>query len=580
MALFSHKPNLEPLNLSKKNKKKSTSSDRQSGSRRHIFAQIAILQNGELLTDLTTKVRRKGRITLYSDINHRLSLPHYPLPDGKLDILEMRQSACRLMVDPSWKGFYSHKGRFFILEEISAGPSEIELTVGDYASIIRGDLRILVRLDFVKKSRSLKQSSSIKALKHDWRNPFTRHFLSSREEYIASGIAAFAATILVGSFCLGLGSRNPHRPTTVNEIKDKYMLSFLAPEHIESAPETLQEKLQRKSFLQSVTRYYQSFIRLINNSGSYDRNLLLPTSVAMFEKLKLATEESLHSKIKNQKSVDNEQANLKDVATLTIPGVLGQSLAGKMLQTNDKIGIIRTASELNLAAKRHLINDFSKDDPYDYENYRNIQRQDTKPPVPDAIKQIHVWGHTNAEDVMYLEAKSLAAAAQSLQSKRFSKISHSGLLTEADAKPIELPAGTKYASFLSDLDFFLVDEKFDEIQAEEFGTPRKVTKSQENLTGEIDPSLIENYIKQNRYQLQLCYELALRRDEEAAGTMEWRWRIDTRGLISDISLVTSAIKDQPMIQCIHRKIATWRFPRPRYGSVEVSYPFDFNPSKG
>jgi hypothetical protein len=32
--------------------------------------------------------------------------------------------------------------------------------------------------------------------------------------------------------------------------------------------------------------------------------------------------------------------------------------------------------------------------------------------------------------------------------------------------------------------------------------------------------------------------------------------------------------------CIRRKIATWRFPRPRRGAVEVSYPFEFAPSKG
>ena len=96
----------------------------------------------------------------------------------------------------------------------------------------------------------------------------------------------------------------------------------------------------------------------------------------------------------------------------------------------------------------------------------------------------------------------------------------------------------------------------------------------------FDPNVVESFIRENKYQLQLCYELALRRNEVASGTMEWRWRIDSRGFISDVALLSSGIKDQRMATCIRQKISTWRFPRPRRGSVEVSYPFEFSPAKG
>jgi hypothetical protein len=178
---------------------------------------------------------------------------------------------------------------------------------------------------------------------------------------------------------------------------------------------------------------------------------------------------------------------------------------------------------------------------------------------------------------MYLEAKDFATRARVLQKRQ---LPHDSTLTPLNAAPLGLPDGSKYASFLGDIDFFLADEKLLQLQASEWGAPRKPAKSKEALVGEIDPALIERYIKQNRYQLQLCYELALRRNEAASGTMEWRWRIDSRGVISDVALVASAIKDQSMIQCIQRKISAWSFPRPRRGSVEVSYPFEFSPSKG
>ena len=96
----------------------------------------------------------------------------------------------------------------------------------------------------------------------------------------------------------------------------------------------------------------------------------------------------------------------------------------------------------------------------------------------------------------------------------------------------------------------------------------------------MDKGAIRDYIEGNRYQLKLCYDVALRRDHAAQGTMEWSFRIDTRGQIYEIALISSTIKDEKMAQCIRQKLSKWRFPRPRHGSVEIRYPFQFAPAKG
>ena len=80
--------------------------------------------------------------------------------------------------------------------------------------------------------------------------------------------------------------------------------------------------------------------------------------------------------------------------------------------------------------------------------------------------------------------------------------------------------------------------------------------------------------------LQLCFELALRRNQNLKGSMEWQWRLDSRGKISEIELLDSTIQDRRMIRCVRKKIANWKFPRPKRGSVEIKYPFYFAPAKG
>jgi hypothetical protein len=182
---------------------------------------------------------------------------------------------------------------------------------------------------------------------------------------------------------------------------------------------------------------------------------------------------------------------------------------------------------------------------------------------------------------MYAEADAAARRAQNAQRRIAAAMGKRAQLDREDDGPIAMPVGAKFASFVGGIDFSLADEKLYHLQASEYGEPKAQHRGpKEPLVGQIDPNLIESFIKNNRYQLQLCYELALRRNELATGTMEWRWRIDSRGSISDVALVSSSIADQRMVECVKRKISAWRFPRPNRGSIEVSYPFEFAPTKG
>jgi hypothetical protein len=145
-------------------------------------------------------------------------------------------------------------------------------------------------------------------------------------------------------------------------------------------------------------------------------------------------------------------------------------------------------------------------------------------------------------------------------------------------RPLYIPSGITYASFITRLSDKNERSKIGYIEASEYD-PTKKEKIKEPLIGEIDPKLIEKTILAKRFELELCYDATLRSARKVAGKMEWRWRINERGNTGDLELVETTIKNQSLVRCIREKIARWNFPRPRRGSVEVTYPFYFKPSK-
>ena len=95
--------------------------------------------------------------------------------------------------------------------------------------------------------------------------------------------------------------------------------------------------------------------------------------------------------------------------------------------------------------------------------------------------------------------------------------------------------------FCASRDACSVECKIAHIQASDFDL-RKAGMVKEPLQGKLNPDLISRTIQNNRFDLQLCFELALRRNQGTAGVMEWQWRLDSRGKISDIELLQTSIK--------------------------------------
>jgi outer membrane biosynthesis protein TonB len=106
----------------------------------------------------------------------------------------------------------------------------------------------------------------------------------------------------------------------------------------------------------------------------------------------------------------------------------------------------------------------------------------------------------------------------------------------------------------------------------------KVAKPQDPVS-QVSLTMEEVYavIRQNLNQLRHCYEQTLQRSPHAAGTIKVRFAIVNGGRVSGQTVIHDSLGDVKMNACVLEKIARWKFPEPRAGALNVSYPFNFNP---
>ena len=374
----------------------------------------------------------------------------------------------------------------------------------------------------------------------------------------------------LGISILGLMMRPDNSPKSIDDIPDSYALLFMAPEHFEVATEALQSRLDMNHYAKSTFLYFRSLANTFLHIDQVNEGYLFPNSVERLKK-EISTDSFRIQDLKCRQSRLDDDTLGNNGAIAAIPSVLGESPTQRVLKANRGLRTAHAAMKKNLLLRRQITASFPEDPPYDYRDYHNPKISSV---AKDALNKIRVWTPNTAEELIYLQGKELATLARADQERR----NGGTRISPKSYQSVTIASLTPSISFLPQIDYTLLDRKIKEIQAMRFEDLNK--KIREPLIGEIEPSLVEKIIKRNNFEIQLCFETALRRDRELRGTMEWEWTIDTRGTIEDIELLSSTIKDELMIGCIRKKIAGWKFPRPKKGSVAIRYPFEFKPARG
>ncbi|MBF0440594.1 MAG: AgmX/PglI C-terminal domain-containing protein, partial [Oligoflexales bacterium] len=301
-------------------------------------------------------------------------------------------------------------------------------------------------------------------------------------------------------------------------------------------------------------------------------------SIEMYSKAYQKQKAIVENAIESQEKLEAEEKKKTGYGILKIPTVFGESFPGMLLRLKDKYSIYHEELEDNLKLRRETTKKFNdpEDGNHEFRNFRSLNQR--RSPRLEVLGKISVWGQLTDENAMYYETEQLAKNAAAEQRKIEFFAEPKIILTQDNSAPIRIAGVSSQTSFLALSSLEGLDKKLEMINASFFGSNGKTEIIKEPLVGEINPKLIESIITKNKFEIQLCYELALRRNKTLNGKMEWKWRLDSRGTLSELALVDSTIEDRRMAHCIQNKIASWKFPRPNRGSVEITYPFYFSRS--
>ncbi len=101
---------------------------------------------------------------------------------------------------------------------------------------------------------------------------------------------------------------------------------------------------------------------------------------------------------------------------------------------------------------------------------------------------------------------------------------------------------------------------------------------QEPVTeGALDREIIQRVVRQNRRDIQNCYEAELNRDPTLQGRITMQWVISPSGDVVSASVQESTMNNSAVEQCMAQRIQRWSFPAPDGGGiVRVNYPFNFS----
>jgi hypothetical protein len=114
------------------------------------------------------------------------------------------------------------------------------------------------------------------------------------------------------------------------------------------------------------------------------------------------------------------------------------------------------------------------------------------------------------------------------------------------------------------------------------GSERRVTATVKSeppaVDGDLDPGIVAREVRARMGAIKGCYERALKRNPKLSGKLSVHWTITLAGTVQHVEVESDTMGDPEVASCIKALVARWRFPSPRGGAVEVTFPFIFQSS--
>lgn len=535
---------------------------------------VEVLQNGTLLSQTSRPFSKKSTIYLTANPKGELTAPYYPLPSD-IKLIEITNRGAELELDPNWEGFTTFQGQIEPIGSDRRSNYTHIMQSGDYGSIAYNDLRVLIRIG---KARTPGKSAGSAA--KAYRGKISELWFGGKKEIKFLWLASLATCWIFGGVIAGLIMRPDSRPRHIYDLRPEYSLPFIDHVHIEHIPEALNDFGSPDNLIKNSFLYYHAVTDKILNFKGKKNPAIYDSSYKMYERLHRDHKNKLDAILSNQAELEAQILAKPLAGLISIPTVSGETFGDSILRLQDKLQILHLNFAETLRNRLLTAQELSEEKGHNFEAYKKSELKFGEGAESFESKMSKITAGLKESGItVFTEAERLSKLAQRYQ-RDLDKISFNQRVIDKNiTASIHVDAENPYLSFLWPESFAELNQKLNVIGASRFDA-RRPSKVKEPLLGEIEPKLIQNVVQKKRFEIQLCFELALRRKQDLEGAMEWQWRLDSRGRISDIELVNTTISDRRMIDCIRNKIARWQFPRPKRGSVEVSYPFRFSPNKG
>lgn len=535
---------------------------------------IKVIQNGAEIAAAEILSTKKNVIRLTSG-KGILSLPLNIISED-ITLLSIHHKKIFLTLDRPWDGYLTSKGQDILIGSHGCDVKAAELQANDYANLVLAGLRVMIKVVPFSKSRSI-------SLNPAYKGRGISLFISTQEEKRAWLYGAIiSASLFFTLWCLSFVAPPKHK-ISFEDLEDVFVLPFLHETSLETSPEALQKNLDRSQWLVSVIRYYRNISAMLMGGDRQNDYGLFPSSVKLYEALFAEQQKKIEEAVVAQEQINQKQRSSPEAAMPVIPAVQGESFRQKLLRLTQKIGTMHHSFNRSLEVRHQTNKEFRKIPDYQWGDYQNkTQEENSSPPAmqgAEELSKITVFKQQTNEEQMYAQARMLAGKAAQIQRYLSSRSEPDESLKNSGSHEIGIPSGVGYVSFIGKAEISGKGElRLEDVRGLTIGKPKQRPK--EPLIGQINPRLIEKVLKKHRFQINLCYELALRRDQNLRGKMSLVWKIDSRGRVYDVSLAETTLKDRQMIRCIRKKLVSWQFPSPGKGSVQINHSFEFEPQGG
>lgn len=533
-----------------------------------------ILQNGRPIKDFQTNYGENKQLSATSNGDDPLGITNYPL-SRPISIVNSSKNGTYIEIDHPWEGYIISEGELNTVNGYHDLGKSFKITPGDIVSLGWHDLRFLFKIE----KKSIAQKKPISMLRGKDRGPLFKKIGSGKDEAVGLYSGLILAIIFFGFIIAGLMQRVGTRPDTIEQLSLEYAGPFVSPDHVITAPEALQDNLDRSNYLRSIYAYYRSMAStLLGIEENIDDSMTSPTLVEVVSKeegeFARKQEESILMKGVNEEMLLSKQGK----ALIDIPIIKRHSKREQAVALIERINQIHDGLKNSLEAKRTFIKEFEKQTGYNWSDYtRESQKVVDDRAIFTGAK--NAFSKPKGEDAMYIEAEKLAKIIEFMQNRYLSNISETSNLTNENINSLFVMTNNNTFNFTKAISHITSNEKLNSVTASRFGD-KKTVKIKEPLVGNIDADKVLKTISTKRFDVQLCYESALRRNQSLKGEMVWQWLIDTRGRPSEIQVVDSDLSDSKLTRCIRKKLARWKFPKARNGSVKINHKFKFKPARG